>query len=291
MLLQKYQDYIAISYEGKEELFKTGYKFLEQMGLEAVIPGITITENGCPRVICPLEGRKSITAVLAGFQEFQAWESIIQILKLVKRMDENGFLCRESILIQPQNVFYDLKANRVQFIVVPKGSVEDYDKEKWIHDCMDLIYMLGERVREEKISEFYKKVIPVLERQQDFQILAGEMEEPAGENPVQTAGKQTLKIENADMGILFEICQEEFVLGKHPELTDGCIHASTAVSRRHCKVIRQAGEGYKVLDLGSVNGTFVNGIRVSSEVSTPLKNNDILRLADVELFIRMEEGV
>jgi hypothetical protein len=54
----------------------------------------------------------------------------------------------------------------------------------------------------------------------------------------------------------------EFVLsvGRLPECT--ITLADPNVSRRHAE-IRPAGAGYRLIDLGSTNGTFVNGVRVT----------------------------
>ncbi len=49
------------------------------------------------------------------------------------------------------------------------------------------------------------------------------------------------------------------------------------VSRRHAHVLRREGQ-FTVEDLGSTNGTFVNGVRVSTE--TALRDGDTIDLAD-----------
>jgi ABC transport system ATP-binding/permease protein len=48
------------------------------------------------------------------------------------------------------------------------------------------------------------------------------------------------------------------------------------ISRRHAAITFRGGR-YFVEDLGSTNGTFVNGRRVT--VATPLKDGDLLDLA------------
>ncbi|MHB8193452.1 MAG: FHA domain-containing protein [Bellilinea sp.] len=50
---------------------------------------------------------------------------------------------------------------------------------------------------------------------------------------------------------------------------------SPGVSRRHARLIQQ-DQGYLLEDLGSSNGTFVNGERISTGVQ--LKNGDEVRL-------------
>lgn len=53
---------------------------------------------------------------------------------------------------------------------------------------------------------------------------------------------------------------------------------SSRVSREHAVIVREAG-GYRVRDLGSTNGTYVNGRRIDE---APLEDGDLLWIADVE---------
>ena len=56
------------------------------------------------------------------------------------------------------------------------------------------------------------------------------------------------------------------------------------VSRRHCKVHRQ-GSTYLVEDIGSANGTFLRGQRLTPYLPHVLKNGDELQLGHVKMEI------
>jgi pSer/pThr/pTyr-binding forkhead associated (FHA) protein len=55
------------------------------------------------------------------------------------------------------------------------------------------------------------------------------------------------------------------------------------VSARHARV-RQEGSGWSVADVGSANGTFLDGQRLRVEEPRPLRPGQTVRLADVELI-------
>jgi Nif-specific regulatory protein len=59
-----------------------------------------------------------------------------------------------------------------------------------------------------------------------------------------------------------------------------------SVSRRHCVIYRD-GDEFKIRDLDSANGTFVNGIPVKDQA---LAHSDHLRLGTIELLFFTEEG-
>lgn len=56
------------------------------------------------------------------------------------------------------------------------------------------------------------------------------------------------------------------------------------VSRRHATFVRNEGILH-VIDLNSVNGTFINGNRLQADVPYPLHNGDLLKLGDLSLAI------
>jgi phosphoserine phosphatase RsbU/P len=76
---------------------------------------------------------------------------------------------------------------------------------------------------------------------------------------------------------------EATVLGRAPECQIQL--DSNMVSRRHAQVIRE-GNAYYVEDLGSGNGTFLNGKRITGR--TPLKGEDRLKLGPI--LLRFETG-
>ncbi len=67
------------------------------------------------------------------------------------------------------------------------------------------------------------------------------------------------------------------VLGLGREAGNDLVIEDPQISRRHARLTRQ-GNSYLLEDLGSTNGTFVNGSRVSTPVL--LANGDLIGLAD-----------
>ncbi len=61
------------------------------------------------------------------------------------------------------------------------------------------------------------------------------------------------------------------------------------LSRRHAVLVRYQGIVH-VLDLSSVNGTFLNGQRLSPEVPYPVRSGDKLRLGNFNLQVSRVES-
>ncbi len=79
-------------------------------------------------------------------------------------------------------------------------------------------------------------------------------------------------IQGADQGKRFELKSKAMALGR--ENSNPIRLHDTEISRKHAEV-RQVEEGFRVVDLGSANGTFVNGLQVDQ---SPLRPGDRLQL-------------
>ena len=84
----------------------------------------------------------------------------------------------------------------------------------------------------------------------------------------------------------FRLDEDEITLGRHPDASIPL--AEAAISRTHAVVRRTVDGTFVVEDGGSVNGTFVNGARVSEP--TPLREGDRLQVGSTILkFVLLDE--
>jgi pSer/pThr/pTyr-binding forkhead associated (FHA) protein len=59
------------------------------------------------------------------------------------------------------------------------------------------------------------------------------------------------------------LVEDELIVGRHAEGA-GRLAEDEEISRRHARISREAGGEFAIEDLGSSNGTFVNGLRIQS---------------------------
>jgi ABC-2 type transport system ATP-binding protein len=77
----------------------------------------------------------------------------------------------------------------------------------------------------------------------------------------------------------------QVVVGRDPGVADVVLDGDTEISRRHAS-FAAAGAGLTVQDLGSTNGTFVNGRRLAQDAVT-LGNGDRVELGETVIEIRL----
>ncbi len=80
-------------------------------------------------------------------------------------------------------------------------------------------------------------------------------------------------------GQIFDLNKPVIIIGR--ESDNDIVLEDPQVSRHHARLSEQAG-GYVVEDLGSTNGTFLNGRRITS--ATPISPGDTLGLGDTVAF-------
>lgn len=84
------------------------------------------------------------------------------------------------------------------------------------------------------------------------------------------------------------IAQEPFIMGR-----SGAVYSvmdDPVLSRKHCQVERYQGR-VVVRDLESQNGTWVNGIKVSSGQVKPIFDGDWLLIGDQSFFVTFTQSI
>jgi len=86
-------------------------------------------------------------------------------------------------------------------------------------------------------------------------------------------------------GSRFVLDSDVVTTGRHPD--SDIFLDDVTVSRRHAEVVRSSG-GYRVRDVGSLNGTYLNRERIESEVA--LSNGDELQVGRFKLVFLSATG-
>lgn len=84
----------------------------------------------------------------------------------------------------------------------------------------------------------------------------------------------------------FDLPGDRVRIGRHPD--NEVQIDSMAVSRHHCLLERGPQGGWTVEDLGSNNGTFVNGARIAQR--TPVRDGDVLSIGKFQVSFRDAPG-
>lgn len=78
------------------------------------------------------------------------------------------------------------------------------------------------------------------------------------------------------------------VTGIHPDVDLTPIDTQRSISRRHAKIYRRGNKFFVAEEIGTMNGTFVNGVRIETGVPAEVRNGDEVRCGLVPLHFRTE---
>jgi len=103
---------------------------------------------------------------------------------------------------------------------------------------------------------------------------------------------QNLALRHVATGQVIEIdaSRSEFLIGRpdpvtgiQPEINLGPFDASRTLSRRHAKLLREGGLYFVREEVGTANGTFVDGERIKTGATVPLNPGTKLRFGSIEV--------
>ncbi len=73
--------------------------------------------------------------------------------------------------------------------------------------------------------------------------------------------------------------------GKHPDIDLAPFDTERRTSRRHAKILREDGRLFLFEEIGTANGTFVNGTRLATGKKAPIVSGDELRFGGVRFVL------
>ena len=79
------------------------------------------------------------------------------------------------------------------------------------------------------------------------------------------------------------------VTGITPDVDLTPLDAQRSTSRRHAKLYQMSDRYYVMEEIGVMNGTYVNGTRLTTGVPAPVSNGDVLKFGLVSLTFQAPE--
>jgi CRP-like cAMP-binding protein len=123
------------------------------------------------------------------------------------------------------------------------------------------------------------------------------VERPVTEAPRPTAPQQAEAIAyfiSKTSGNVFPVFKSDSLIGRYDSVTGqtpevDLTHEDSArnISRRHARLVVKEGKPFVAEEIGTMNGTFLNGQRLQTGVLTPIKDGDELTLCRLGLTFRL----
>lgn len=128
--------------------------------------------------------------------------------------------------------------------------------------------------------------------------------QPAPAPPAPPAPDKTVQADarcyfiSASTGNVFPVFSQEALIGRfdsvtgmHPEVDLSNEDQSRNISRRHARLLIKDGQFFIAEEIGTMNGTYLNGRKLANGVLTPIKDGDELTLCRLALTFRTPQSM
>jgi len=118
-----------------------------------------------------------------------------------------------------------------------------------------------------------------------------EIEEPSDIEEAKAPQDPNARIVEDNAGIVFPLVEKrettvgraDPVTGIHPDIDLTPVDSKRSTSRRHARIRREEDGSYNVIeDVGTMNGTFVNGVRLTAGRGVPLNPGDAVTFGTIQ---------
>ncbi len=270
----------------------TEYKVLQNQGNGCFVKCMRMLYNGNIQLFYQTKSLKSLSYLVSSLNPDKFMTIVSNLFSDIIDVKQNGFLSCQNIDIGFDKIFVDPATFSVSLVYLPVNETIHNDYSSFENDIkISLIRLISKTpsLRSAKTKQLCDDLSNgTLTLEAMFMKLKGgngfeDIKKSVKNNDSANTSMRLIAM-NAPSRIEIHITQDEFVIGKKAGVAQGVVDFNKMISRRHCKIIRNEMQ-YSVVDLGSVNGTFVNKRRLAPNTSHVIHNGDIIRMANSDFQV------
>lgn len=275
----------------------TEYKVLQSQFDGVFIKCMKLLYNGEIQLYYLTNHFKPLTDILYSLESNTFMTVVSNVLADIISVKSNGFLSCESVDISLEHIYVDPVTYKIGLIYLPLSKRLYTDSSAFENEFRTSLIKLIQNLQSISSPKTMQLAMDLSNGKLSLEdicfrnkgLSVSDVREPYEFSPAIPPRIKMVKLIAKNTSTPFEIAvtKDEFTIGKKQELVDGAITFNKMISRSHCKIVRQDTQ-FTVIDLGSANGTYVNGSRIQAGQPCPIKNGDLIRLANIEFQVSIE---
>lgn len=264
----------------------TEYKVLQSQKDNSFVKCMKMLLNGKIQLYYFSDKFKPLSSLILNIDADRLMTVISNLIAAVISVKNNGFLTIKNIDASFDKIFVDPNTYTVRLVYLPikehffddDAMFENAIRSMLVKQVTELPYLSVQQATK-LVSDFQNSLLSM----DDLYSEINGKKRLAKNNDIRkergaSTGNLKLVAMNTSNRVEIVVNKSEFIIGKK-DTNDGVITFNKMISRVHCK-ITVTNNQYAVTDLQSSNGTYVNRQKLLPNKPYPLKNGDIVRLAN-----------
>lgn len=274
----------------------TEYKVLQSQNNSCFVKCMKMLFNGQIQFYYLTSQYQTLSGLLNTLTPDSFLSIVTNLLANIIDVKNNGFLSCLNINIDFDHIYIDAANYQVKLIYIPTSRKVFPDNAQFENELrtslIKLISKTASLSSSKNIQLMQDLSNGMLSMEDLYKRIKGNHNTPVDrpvtppEQPTYSDGNCKIIAINAPVNLAIEVNKDEFIIGKKADAVDGVVSFNKMISRIHCKIVRN-NNGFNVVDLRSANGTYVNRIRIQPDLPYPIKNGDILKLANSEFKVQI----
>jgi len=270
----------------------TEYKVLQSQANSCFVKCMKMMYNGHVQLYYLTKGLKSFATMIPTLEPESFMTIVANLLSDIIDVKHNGFLSCQNIDIAFERIYVDPATLKVCLVYLPLSKRIYDDNSTFENEIRTGLVKLISGVSTLSSSKTMQlsadlsngtlSMEDLHARIKGGKIIDRDQDDNRQDNT--SSGLLRIIAMNAPTRVVFVVNKDEFVIGKKAELCDGVIEFNKMISRSHCKITKRGGQ-YLITDLQSANGTYVNKVKLQPNQPTPVKNGDVIRLANSDFQV------
>lgn len=304
------KSHVAYLLHDVNAFYPTGFEVLQNMDGSGFLRCVKIQFNAQLQFVY-LTGRngseyKPMQTMLSGLHPDGFLRMVRNLLEVMQHADETGFLGVQNIVLSPERIFVDPATMNVQLIYLPiaAGYVASTEQDAADELCAMLLRIIYahpelENAGVRRLRQALASTMPTL--RQLYSAAFGDVPTPTP-TPIPTpvpqpapapqptgTGAMILQAVQHTEQVCIALPKSDLLAGTRVGAGELELHGNPYISGRHCKFSYQNGQ-YYLTDIGSSNGTYLNGRMLTRDVPQALQDGDTITIASSVFRVKRQEG-
>lgn len=281
----------------EEDFLLTEYKVLQSQASHGFLKCMKMMYNGKIQLYYLSGGYKTLQELLFGLAADHFVIIMGNLLSTILEAKNNGFLSCQNIDLGLDHIFVDSATFQVYLIYLPLRNRLFDDAASFENELRTEIIKLIQNTpalintKTAKLAEDLANGTLSLDHIERW-LKGGKSHIPplkhVQSNSIKNQRSLMLIAMDASLHLELMIDKEEYTLGKSMTQVDGVLSFNKMISRVHCKICKRKTD-YYIIDLQSANGTFINKTRLFPNQEYPIRDGDVIRLANTDFKVVLRE--